>query len=167
VIISMVENRDLGMALGADDYFVKPVDRDRLLERLREITARGKNGNKPRLLVIDDDAAVHALLDEELTTLGYAVHNAYSGEEGIRSALEETPDCIILDLTMPNMSGFEVAESLKDNPITCNIPIVVLTSREVTSEDRALLHNNIAGLVQKGKSAREQLVREIRRVTSH
>jgi signal transduction histidine kinase/DNA-binding response OmpR family regulator len=167
VIISMVENRDLGMALGADDYFVKPVDRDRLLDRLREITSRAANGNKPRLLVIDDDTSVHDLLYEELSTLGYAIHNAYSGEEGIRSALEETPDCIILDLMMPNMSGFEVAESLKDNPMTCNIPIVVLTSREVSKEDRANLHENIAGLVQKGKSAKEQLVREIRRVTAH
>ncbi|HYI09248.1 MAG TPA: response regulator [Thermoanaerobaculia bacterium] len=166
VIISMVENRDLGMALGADDYFVKPVDRERLLDRLREITSRGGNGASPRLLVIDDDATVHTLLSEELSTLGYAIQNAYTGEEGMRCALEKCPDVIILDLMMPNMSGFEVAESLKENPLTANIPIVILTSKEISSEDRALLHN-VAGLVQKGKSAREQLVREIRRVTAH
>ncbi|MBV9475704.1 MAG: response regulator [Acidobacteria bacterium] len=166
VIISMVDNRDLGIALGADDYFVKPVDRERLLERLRAITTRG-DGAKPRLLVIDDDASVHTLLDEELSALGFAVAKALSGEEGLRAAQEQSPDVIILDLMMPGMSGFEVADSLKDNPLTANIPILVLTSKELSAEDRQMLHTKVTSFVQKGKSAREQLVREIRRVTAH
>ena len=163
VIISMVENRDLGMALGAADYFVKPVDRDRLVERLREIT-KG-NGERPRLLVIDDDAAVHTLLGEDFAG-HFAIDTAFSGEEGLRAANEHCPDVIILDLMMPGMSGFEVAGSLKDNPRTANIPILVLTSKEITSEERAML-SKVSSLVQKGTSAREQLVREIRRVTAH
>ncbi len=166
VIISMVENRDLGLALGADDYFVKPVDRDRLVARVRSITDRGANGARPRLLVIDDDAAVHALLGEDLSTLGFAIDNAYSGEEGLRAAVNATPDVIVLDLMMPNMSGFEVADALKDNPRTANIPIVVLTSKEISNEDRALLHSKVKCFVDKGNSARDQLVRELRRVTA-
>ncbi|HEY0372572.1 MAG TPA: response regulator, partial [Thermoanaerobaculia bacterium] len=162
VIISMVENRDLGLALGADDYFVKPVDRSRLLDRLKEITAqRGK-----RLLVIDDDATVHAILDEDLATLGYAIDNAFSGEDGLRFAEERAPDVIILDLMMPGMSGFEVAGTLKQNPRTANIPILVLTSKEISADDRALLHTQVTSFVQKGTSAKEQLVRELRRVTA-
>jgi signal transduction histidine kinase/CheY-like chemotaxis protein len=163
VIISMVENRDLGMALGADDYFVKPVDRERLLERLREITDRS---GARRLLVIDDDVAMHAILDEDLSGLGYAIHKAYCGEDGLRAAEEHSPDIIILDLMMPGMSGFEVAGSLKDNPRTANIPILVLTSKEISNDDRALLHTKVTSFVQKGTSAREQLVREIKRVTA-
>ncbi|HVE71133.1 MAG TPA: response regulator [Thermoanaerobaculia bacterium] len=163
VIISMMDNRDLGMALGADDYFVKPVDRARLLQRLREMTSR--NGAK-RLLVIDDDASVHTLLGEELTPLGYAIENAESGEAGLRAAHERAPDVIILDLMMPGMSGFEVAGSLKANPLTANIPILVLTSKEISSADRALLHPKVSSVVQKGTSARDQLVRELRRVTA-
>ncbi|HEX2060672.1 MAG TPA: response regulator [Thermoanaerobaculia bacterium] len=165
VIISMVENRELGLALGADDYFVKPVDRERLLDRLRAIASRTGNG-RPRLLVIDDDAALHALLDEDLSPLGFVMDRAYSGEEGLRAAESATPDVIILDLMMPNMSGFEVADSLKENPRTANIPILVLTSKDVSQEERTLLHAKVAGLVQKGRSAPEQLVREIRRVTA-
>lgn len=165
VIISMVDNRDLGLALGADDYFIKPVDRPRLLERLRQFRS-GDNG-RPRLLVIDDDNDIHALLDEDLSPLGYAIVNAYSGDEGLRAAVEATPDVIILDLMMPNMSGFEVADALKDDARTANIPILVLTSREVTREDRELLHSKVTSFVQKGRSAREQLVRELRRVTAH
>ena len=168
VIISMVDNRDLGMALGADDYFVKPVDRERLLSRLREITAlRGGNGAKPRLLVIDDDASVHALLDEDLSALGFAVDKAFCGEDGLRVAEENEPDVIILDLMMPGMSGFEVAGSLKNNPRTANIPIVILTSKELSNADRQVLHTKVTSFVQKGTSAREQLLREIRRVTAH
>jgi len=161
VIISMIDNRDLGIALGADDYFVKPVDRDRLVERVRTIVS-----SRGRLLVIDDDAAVHALLDEELTSLGFSVSCAYSGEEGLRVARDSTPDVIILDLMMPGLSGFDVAESLKDDPRTANIPILVLTSKEISSEDRELLHAKVSSFVQKGNSAREHLLREIRRVTT-
>ncbi len=165
VIISMVDNRDLGLALGADDYFMKPVDRPRLIERLRAITTGGGNG-RPRLLIIDDDATVHALLEEDLSSLGYAIVNAYSGDDGLRVAVEAAPDVIILDLMMPNMSGFEVADALKDDPRTAGIPILVLTSKEVSTEDREILHTKVSSFVQKGKSAREQLVREIRRVTA-
>jgi signal transduction histidine kinase/CheY-like chemotaxis protein len=162
VIISMVDNRDLGLALGADDYFVKPVDRARLLDRLREITARGGK----RLLVIDDDAAVQTLLEEDLSALGYAIDKAFNGEDGLRAAEERAPDVIILDLMMPGMSGFEVAGSLKQNPRTANIPILVLTSKEISTEERAVLHTKVTSFVQKGTSARDQLVREIRRVTA-
>jgi signal transduction histidine kinase/CheY-like chemotaxis protein len=166
VIISMDGNRDLGIALGADDYFVKPVDRDRLVDRLRAIASRSTGNTRPRLLVIDDDAAVHTLLDEDLSSLGFAIESAYSGEEGLRAAVNATPDVIILDLMMPNMSGFEVADSLKDDPRTANIPIVVLTSKELSNDDRAMLHTKVKGFVQKGNSARDQLVRELRRVTA-
>ncbi len=164
VIISMVDNRELGLALGADDYFVKPVDRDRLLKRIHEITAAVTRGLRPKLLLIDDDAAVHALLDEELERLGYKVDGAYSGEEGLRVANEMRPDVIILDLMMPGMSGFEVATGLKENPHTANIPILVLTSKDLTNADRNELQTKVTSFVQKGKSARDQLVREIRRI---
>jgi signal transduction histidine kinase/DNA-binding response OmpR family regulator len=166
VIISMVDNRDLGVALGADDYFVKPVDRDRLIERVREITDKHAPGVKPRLLLIDDDLTVHALLDEELGALGFDLDSVYCGEDGIRVAAEHAPDVIILDLMMPGMSGFEVAESLKDNPATANIPILVLTSKEITREERNMLRTKVSSFVEKGKPARDQLVRELRRVTA-
>jgi len=160
VIISMVENRDLGLALGADDYFVKPVDRDRFLDRIRQLT----QNERPRVLLIDDDNAVHALLDEELGKAGYRITSAFSGESGLSEAKEQRPDVIILDLMMPGMSGFEVADALKESPETANIPIVVLTSKEISADDRRELQSKVTSFVQKGKSARDQLVSEIRRL---
>jgi signal transduction histidine kinase/DNA-binding response OmpR family regulator len=162
VIISIVDNRDLGLALGADDYFVKPVDRARLLDRVRELTSA--RGTKPRVLMIDDDASVHAALGDELTRLGYAVESAFSGDDGVDAANQNAPDLIILDLMMPGMSGFDVASALKDNPATANIPILVLTSKDISEDDRRLLHTKVSTFVHKGVSAREQLVREIRRL---
>ena len=161
VIISIVDNRELGVALGADDYFVKPVDRERFLSRVREITSRHP---RPRLLLIDDDRAVHTLLDAELAPHGLVFESAFSGEEGLRVARAAIPDVIILDLMMPGMSGFEVAASLKDDPITANIPILVLTSKELSAEDRQELQSKVSSVVPKGTSAREQLLREIRRL---
>ncbi len=162
VIISMIENRELGVALGADDYFVKPVDRERMLERIRNLTSG--RATRTRLLLIDDDPAVHALLEEELAELGYTIESAFNGENGVRAARAVTPDLIILDLMMPGMSGFEVAGALKEDASTCNIPIVVLTSKEISPDDRRELQSKVTMFVQKGTSAREQLVREIRRL---
>jgi signal transduction histidine kinase/DNA-binding response OmpR family regulator len=162
VIISMVDNRELGVALGADDYFIKPVDRDRLLERIRRLTSG--HSARARLLLIDDDATVHALLEEELAALGYDVESAFTGESGFDAAKTSVPDLIILDLMMPGMSGFEVAGMLKDHPRTANIPILVLTSKDLTNDDRRSLQSKVSSFVQKGQSAREQLVREIRRL---
>ncbi|HYM63015.1 MAG TPA: response regulator [Thermoanaerobaculia bacterium] len=164
VIVSLVDNRELGIALGADDYFVKPVDRDRFLGRIRSITSANAFPAKSRLLLIDDDEAVHSFLDAELARLGYAVESVYSGEEGLTAARRNTPDLIILDLMMPGMSGFEVAGALKDDAETRNIPILVLTSKDPTSAECRELQSKVASFVPKGASAREQLVREIRRL---
>jgi DNA-binding response OmpR family regulator len=84
VIISRVDERDLGVALGADDYFVKPVDRDRLLDRVRQLTTADQS--KIRLLLIDDDTSLHELVDEELTHLGYTLDSAFNGETGLAAA---------------------------------------------------------------------------------
>jgi signal transduction histidine kinase/DNA-binding response OmpR family regulator len=162
VIISRVDERDLGVALGAQDYFVKPVDRDRLLDRVRQLT--GSIQSKARLLLIDDDTSLHELLDEELTALGFTIESAFTGETGFAAAKENAPDVIILDLMMPGMSGFEVAGLLKDDPSTARIPILVLTSKEISADDRRDLQSKVSAYVQKGGSARDHLVAEIRRL---
>jgi signal transduction histidine kinase/CheY-like chemotaxis protein len=162
VIISVVENRDLGIALGADDYFVKPVDRERLLDRVRALSTHGEA--RPRLLLIDDDSAVHSLLEAELSSAGFLIESAFNGEQGLIAARACAPDVIILDLMMPGMSGFEVADTLKEDPLTANIPILVLTSKEITADERRELQSKVSSFVQKGKSARAQLLREIRRI---
>jgi DNA-binding response OmpR family regulator len=159
IIVSMIDNRELGLAIGADDYFVKPVDWSRFMKRLGDITGPHRAA---KLLLIDDDAAVHAMLEQELSREGYVLETAMSGAEGLLRAEETRPDVIILDLMMPEMSGFEVAEALRARESTSRIPILVLTAKDLTKEDRDRLRQGTSAVVVKGTAAAARLIREIR-----
>ncbi|HEX9986216.1 MAG TPA: response regulator [Thermoanaerobaculia bacterium] len=161
IIVSLVENRELGLAFGAEDYFVKPVDWPRLMRRLADITHRASAPRHARLLLIDDDVSVHDLLEQELTKQGYALEKAFSGAEGLARAESSPPDVIILDLIMPGLSGFEVAERLRQQESTAGIPILVLTARDLTERDRAELREGVNGLVLKDSTAGARLIRAI------
>jgi signal transduction histidine kinase/CheY-like chemotaxis protein/ligand-binding sensor domain-containing protein len=162
IIVSMLENRDLALALGAQDYFVKPIDWPRFLRRLADLTSRRGSVRGARLLLVDDDPAVHELLEHELGKAGYVLEKARSGAEGLERAEKTRPDVIILDLMMPGMTGFELAERLRQRETTARIPIVVLTAKELTAEDRERLRHGVSDLVMKGSAAGARLIRAIR-----
>jgi signal transduction histidine kinase/DNA-binding response OmpR family regulator/ligand-binding sensor domain-containing protein len=163
IIVSMIDNRELGLAFGADDYFTKPVDWPRLMRRLRELTINARTPEKPRLLLIDDDVAVHDLLEPELTRLGYQLAKAYSGADGLALAELGKPDVIILDLTMPGMTGFQVAALLKQHEVTARIPILVFTAKDLSEHDREQLRS-ASGFVMKGSAAGARLIRAIQAI---
>jgi CheY-like chemotaxis protein len=165
IIVSMLQNSELAMAFGADDYFVKPVDWPRLRRRLAEITGRHGHGGGARLLLVDDDIAVHQMLELELTKEGYVLESATSGAEALARVERSSPDVIIIDLMMPGMNGFELAERLRQQETTAQIPIVVLTSKDLTEADRERLRP-VGGLVLKGNAAGASLIRAIRSLDS-
>jgi signal transduction histidine kinase/DNA-binding response OmpR family regulator len=161
IIVSMLDNRELAIAFGAQDYFIKPVDWPRMLRRLAEIT--GRDGVKrARLLLVDDDIHVHEMLEHELAHEGYVLDRVMTGAEALERVETTRPDVIILDLMMPGMSGFEVAERLRERESTARIPIVVLTAKDLTAEDRERLRLGVSGLVMKGSAAGARLIRAIR-----
>jgi signal transduction histidine kinase/CheY-like chemotaxis protein/ligand-binding sensor domain-containing protein len=166
IIVSMIENRQLALAFGADDYFVKPVDWPRMLRRLAEITGRDGLPRHARLLLIDDDLSVHQLLEHELANEGYVLDTVTSGAEAIERAERVRPDVIILDLMMPGMNGFELAERLRQRESTSSIPILVLTAKDLTPADRERLRHGVSGLVMKGSAAGARLIRAIRSLDS-
>jgi CheY-like chemotaxis protein len=102
------------------------------------------------------------MLEQELTREGYVLERATSGAEALERAEKLRPDVIILDLMMPGMSGFEIAEALRLRETTSRIPIVVLTAKELTAEDRERLRHQVSGLVMKGSAASARLIRAIR-----
>jgi PAS domain S-box-containing protein len=163
IIVSIIEEKTLAFSLGAVDYFVKPVTREELIQALDRVHLPSVGGDrKPTVLVIDDDRAATDLIQIILENEGYRVLKAFTGKDGIETALHEHPDVVILDLIMPEMSGFEVAYQLKQVPATRTIPIIVLTSMDVSDEDIQLqLGAYVTGLVSKATFTKKDLLREI------
>ncbi len=156
IMLTVLQRRGLGLMLGAADYLTKPLDPDRLARALRRVGALGTGGP---VLVIDDDPDILTLLGTQLQAGGYAVRLAPSGAEGLRLARLEPPSAVILDLMMPDMDGFEVAAELnRDSDRSRNIPILVLTAKDLTTEDIRRLNGRINEIVQKGSMSLETLV---------
>jgi signal transduction histidine kinase/CheY-like chemotaxis protein len=157
LIVSVVNDHELGLALGADDYFLKPLDRRRFLARLRELAAPAA-ARRPRALVIDDDPLVHDYLGLELEGLGYEVLAARDGRAGIETAIARRPDVVVLDLVMEGIDGFRVGAELREHPATADIPIVVFTSKELAADERRDLARRMSAVLSKAPEDRRRLV---------
>jgi CheY-like chemotaxis protein len=161
VLITMVDGRDMGKALGAADYLSKPIDRERLSTVLRKY----KCTNPPcPVLVVEDDPAARELMRRALSAQGWNVCEAKDGREALTVVRRTRPDLIFLDLMMPEMDGFQFVEELRANPDWRSIPVVVVTAKELTQEDRDRLSGNVRSILQKGALSNEALAREIRAV---
>ena len=159
IIVSMVDERGRGLALGAADYLVKPIGRGDLLDSLRRVTA-APHGT---VLTIDDDPMALELASAVLEPAGYTVLTARNGSDGVALACSARPDVVLLDLVMPEVDGFMVVEQLRAHPATSAIPIVVLTSKTLTPEDDRRLRGRIASLARKGELDRHALLELLRR----
>lgn len=165
IIVSMLANQELGLALGANAYFTKPVDRTQLLACIAELVPHVVT-SPPRLLLVDDEPSLHDLVEEMLRGQGYDLMHAFSGAEGLDLARREHPDVVILDLMMPGLDGFEVATQLRSDPGTCGIPIIVLTARDTTRAERERLRGKIEVLLRKGETGTARLAPLIRNLVA-
>jgi PAS domain S-box-containing protein len=161
VMLSIIDEPDKGFALGAADYLIKPFNRD----RLRAILARHRHaGAGGRVLIVEDDAATRALLRDLLAKEGCVVDEAEDGLAALARVEAETPDLILLDLMMPRMDGFQFVEAMRAKPAASGIPIVVLTAKELTADERKRLAGEAEKVLRKSLHSREELAAEIRRV---
>jgi CheY-like chemotaxis protein len=163
VVVSVMDNPALGRALGALDYFVKPVDRSALVSRLDRyrFTTKVQHG-EIRVLLVDDEPANLDLLQALLEPEGYKVLRASGGREGIDLARTDQPDLILLDLMMPDVTGFDVVETLRTESVTRSIPIILLTSKELTMSDKAALNGNVAAIFERNSGSGSELVAWLR-----
>ena len=165
VIVTVVDERNVGLALGAVDYFVKPIEREALLARLARHTFLAKVRTRPvGIVAIDDDPAALDMIDATLSPYGFAIHRAGSGQLGLDLAAAVRPDLVICDLLMPGLDGFEVVRRLHEDPATSTIPILVLTAHGLTEAEKARLNGQILGVVDKGDSAALRLREWLARV---
>jgi signal transduction histidine kinase/CheY-like chemotaxis protein len=149
-VVTVVENEAKALALGATAFHAKPIDRAWLLAQLQTTLVRDHG----QILIIDDDEISRYLLKGVLGASGYRLLEARGGNEGVRLAKEIKPDLIILDLSMPDLSGFEVLDLLKRDPETLQIPVVIYTSQRLESGERERLQA-AADIVPKETQSRE------------
>jgi CheY-like chemotaxis protein len=151
----------MGFALGAAEYLTKPVDREHLLEVARDLT-RGEG----HALVVEDDEAARRLVVRGLEGAGWQVTEAANGREGLERIAERQPDLVLLDLMMPEMHGFAFMEHLRRDPATATLPVVVLTAKELSSEELEYLQSHTQHVLQKGEPAATELLPLVRRTVA-
>ncbi|MFQ5656777.1 MAG: response regulator [Candidatus Methylomirabilales bacterium] len=162
LVISIVDNKEMGFSLGAADYLVKPVDREELLRRSGRMSFTARVRARPvEVLIIDDDPLAVDLLARMLEPVGFQILKACGGLPGVELAIARQPDLILLDLLMPEVSGFEVLHQLKGHPETREIPVFIITVKDLTPWDKDELNHQVAAIMQKGTFTQEDLLREI------
>jgi len=158
IVLSIVDQKDLGFRLGAADYLLKPPDRDALIGALRRVAAP-----PCRLLVADDDPLVPDLIRQLLDDQGCEIEAAGDGRAALAIMAQRRPDVLLLDLLMPNLDGFGVLEQLAQNPALAGLPVIVLTAKTLSSDERALLQRRVLAIIEKRGLDRATLLQEVRR----
>ncbi|AHG93698.1 PAS sensor protein (plasmid) [Gemmatirosa kalamazoonensis] len=168
VLISIVADRSRGFALGAAAVMQKPISREELGAALSDLGLGAATADGParRVLVVDDDAKAAEMIALRITSMGDTVIRASGGRDAIEIARRELPDLIVLDLMMPDVSGFDVAEALDREPATASIPILVVSAQQITAEDRAKLEGYVTGIVGKAGFDGERFTAAVRRALS-
>jgi CheY-like chemotaxis protein len=167
VIISIVADRNKGFALGAAAVMQKPISRKELYDSLVELGLLPLSpGETLKVLVVDDDPKAVELIAARIQDLASSVIRAYGGSEAIEAAKRELPDLIVLDLMMPEVNGFDVVEALRGYPETAHIPIMVVTAKRITAEDRTKLNGYVATIMEKADFDRDRFMAEVRRAMS-
>jgi CheY-like chemotaxis protein len=157
LVVTIVDGqKERGMLMGAYDYCVKPVRKKWLLAKLKSLDPVGS------VLIIDDDEVARYTFKKLLAGMPYTVIEAADGPEGIRTAREERPGVIFLDMVMPQMSGFEVLDQLKADPETRDIPVIIHTGRDIRKEDRIRLADKAEGILSKRDISRREAIQRIR-----
>lgn len=149
LVVTVVENREKAMSLGADVFQAKPVDRGWLVEQLHASVGASQSR---QVLIIDDDEISRYVVKTLLSHTDLRLLEAFAAQEGLMKAREIKPDAVILDLTMPDLTGFEVLKRLKSDPRTSDIPVIIYTSKVLDAQDREMLADAAVILSKESKS---------------
>ena len=159
VVCSIIQDRTKGYALGATDYLVKPITEDELLHTLERVN---KDHLIHKVLVVDDEPSALQLVRRIVATQPqYQVHEADCGAQALAMIQADRPDLILLDLMMPDIDGFAVLDSVKSSTLTRHIPVIIITAKEITPEDRLRLEGKTVSVFNKGMFTSEQLLIDI------
>jgi DNA-binding response OmpR family regulator len=162
---TVMDQRNAGTLLGADEYIVKPVDKSILLAAVeRCLNRRDQTQGAKSILVIEDDAPTREFIVDLLSRSGYVVSAAEDGAQARTQVQASLPDLVILDLILPEVSGFGLIAEWRMNPSMADLPIFVLTNKDLTSEEMDYLRANTGAFISKHGQWRDELIRHIQRV---
>jgi signal transduction histidine kinase/CheY-like chemotaxis protein/CHASE3 domain sensor protein len=160
IIHSIIDNQPLAMSLGAIDIMPKPVDLDKLLSLVKE----NCRANDQYVLIVDDNVEFSLVMKELIEQDGYTVKAAHDGKEALAIVRESRPAIIFLDLVMPGMDGFEVVKRLKQNDESADIPVVILSGKALSSNEKGFLQSNIQDYFKKEEFSHESIIKSIKRI---
>jgi DNA-binding response OmpR family regulator/anti-sigma regulatory factor (Ser/Thr protein kinase) len=167
IVVSIVDQPSIGALLGADEYLVKPVDKVTLLAALeRRISNRPATATAQPILVVEDDSPTREFIAEMLTAQGHVVTTASDGAQARAQVATSLPQLVILDLVLPEVNGFELLSEWRSSPRTADLPVFVLTSKDLSQEEQSYLRGHAEALLQKHQLWQEALVKQLERVVS-
>ncbi len=162
VMITMVSETSRGYALGADNYLVKPVDRRQLVEVMSQYRGAATGDERGDLLLVEDDEPTRALVRRTLQKDGWQVTEAVNGAEGLAKLDDATPDLVVLDLMMPKMDGFEFLQRMREDARFEDVPVVVVTAKELSKQEETALRQGVSEILAKGGSQQSDLLEDVR-----
>ena len=164
IVVTIVDQPITGALLGADEYIVKPVEKATLLAAVeRCLNLRGKIGRDRPILVVEDDAPTREFIAEMLSKHGYIVSTAADGAKARAQVAASLPELVVLDLILPEVSGFQLLAEWRGNSRTADLPVFVLTSKDLTMEERDYLRTNAGALFNKQERWQDGLIRQLQR----
>jgi CheY-like chemotaxis protein len=158
IMYTMVDEKNFGLAIGASEYLIKPVSRETILQVVDKYKHRVTSEH---VLVVDDDADLRELASRVIEKAGWKVLTAENGESALTILKTVSPSIIFLDLMMPVMNGFEFLAAFQSHEEWRHIPVVVITSRDLSSEERLQLSSVAKKIIQKGDFTPEILLRQL------
>jgi hypothetical protein len=163
IIVSIVDQKHVGFALGAADYLIKPIRKPVLLETIRKHVPFPSDDDQS-ILLVDDDPKTLELLEETLRSAGYETQSVRSGARALEVLSSKFVSAILLDLLMPGMDGFQVIRHVRQEPTLKELPILVMTAKSLSPDELALLGRDTQALLQKNGSWQQQLLVEVGKV---
>src|SRR3984893_1967468 len=159
-MVTVLNERGMAIPMGAADFVTKPVDRQRLAAILRDHCAGPSSAS---ILVVEDDLPTRDALCRSLASMGYMAHVAVNGRSGLDwLANHPAPSLILLDLMMPEMDGFEFLRELRQRPAFVDVPVIVVTAKELTAEDVRILSGQTDGIIAKDQAYLTELAAAVR-----
>ena len=159
ILVTMLGDRDMGFALGAAEHLSKPINPKELLRLLARVQ---RSETAPDVLIVDDDQATRDMLRRMLVKEGWTVREAASGTEGLRQLARAVPAVMLLDLMMPEVDGFEVLRAVRQTAAWRDIPVVIVTSKDLSRDELEWLRGHAMDVFQKGAYSRAELIAAVR-----